>query len=241
MDALAEVSRLATEEFARAGVRYFEVPARQLFAHDARGALVVRPDAAANRRVLAELALAFEGCAASRSGVSLRRSLPLGADGASLLYAAGARLLCAVALAEGAPRMVALALVTSLRPAVLEVAVARTAAAAALPPRALYLELVCAAPRTGGATFLLLRLLGRRAHDGVLAHAVNKQSKALLARHGFEALDARGDVLYLSRAAAAADAARYRAMLRTADATRALCTRRGASPRTEARTYWDCR
>jgi hypothetical protein len=240
MSSLTLVSRLANEEFVRkAGVRLFEVPARQLFVHNARGDLIVNPDAQANRRVLAQLALRFECDAAS--GVSLQRSLKLGRDGSSLLYATGCKLLCAVAVTEDAPHMIALALIMNLKAPVLEPAVLRRMGSSHLPLKALYLELVCAAPHTGGATYLLLRLLAKleRTNTGILAYAVNAKSRALLARHFYTA---RGTgVYYLTREDAERNIPSYMDLLRTTRVTRDLCTRRGLSRTTAGRTYWDCR
>ena len=88
---------------------------------------------------------------------------------------------------------------------------------------------------------LLLRLAGRlaRAHTGLLAHAVNKRSVALLERHGYGRPTRRADVLYLSREVARIRAAsEYEELLRTGDATRRLCTRAGATARGHRR-YWD--
>ena len=257
-DDLAAVAQLANEEFARdQGVRFFDVPARQLFEYDARGALAVRAGAEANRRLLAQLALDFRHCEAG--AVSLRRSLKYDArTDAGLLYVKGARVLLAVrAEAGGAARVVSLAFVTPLTAAVLEPAVLRALGGRLPCAKGLYLALVCAEPKTGGATYLLLRLLGKlaRQHTGVLAHAVNAGSRAFLARHGYAPVGGGGgggnsqprrtrvdeEVLYLSRAAAVAHVPTYLGMLRTADATRRLCTRRGLTRATAGRTYWDCR
>ena len=247
---LEGVARVATRELVRRGIEVFDVPLRQLFEHDARGELVARADAVENRAELARLALAFPHCDASKSGVSLRRSLNAGADGASLVYAAGARLLLAVEVGDGGaaapPRAVGLAVTMPVRANVLEANVLGALSRDYhLPTGALFLELVCGAPHTGVASLLLLRLAGRlaRAHTGLLAHAVNKRSVALLERHGYGRPTRRADVLYLSR-----EVARIRAaseyeeeLLRTGDATRRLCTRAGATARTADRRYWDCR
>ena len=166
---LADVSKLANEEFTREqGVRFFDVPARQLFEYDARGALAVRADAEGNRRLLAQLALEFAHCEAG--AVSLRRSLPYSArNDSGLLYVSGARVLLAVrADAARVAHLVALAFVTPLTPAVLEADVLRALGGRLPCAKGLYVELVCAEPRTGGATYLLLRLLARlvRQHTG---------------------------------------------------------------------------
>lgn len=237
MTTLANVAKVANEEFVRTnGVRFFDVPLRQLFVHDAKGTLVVHPEAEANRRILARMALDFQ-CGAA-SGVSLRRSLKLGREGSSLLYATGARMLCAVSV-DGAPRLVAFALVMNLKAAVVEAMVLRHMQT--LPHKALYLELVCAMPHTGGATYLLLRLLAKleRTHTGILAHAVNAKSRTLLERH-FYAPRGPG-VYYLDRATAQRHTERYLGLLRTSQTTQELCTRHGVTAATRGKTYWDCR
>ena len=245
---LDEIARMASEELLRRGVRIFDVPVRQLFAHDERGKLVANPSAQENRADLAELALAFPHCRHSTSGVSLRRSLALSADGASLLYATGARLLLAVeVLADGSARAQGLALYMALRPQFLEGTVLSALSRDYhLPTKALYLELVCGAPHTGAASLLLLRLVGKMARGaatGILAHTVNAASAALLRRHGYTLPTSRRDVFYLTR-----EVARIRAtadyetdLLRTGEQTRRLCTRPGATARTADRRYWDCR
>lgn len=251
---LKDVAKFANEEFVRrSGVRFFEVPLRQLFTYSeptgtGRKAIpaqvIVHPDADLNRKLIATLALEFEGC---NGGVGLQRSLELSKEGASLLYASGAKLLCAIqANSNERPRMIAFAIVTNLRPIVLEGPVEK-----ALRPvvgnqfytKGLYLELVCALPHTGGATYLLLRLLAKldRVNTGILAHCVNARSRALMERHKYTRLTARNDVLYLSRRDAIEHADVYLGMLRLQNNTDVLCWRRGASPRTIDRTYWDCR
>lgn len=253
--ALKDISKFANEEFVRqSGVRFFEVPVRQLFSfsdpvgtgRNATRELIVHPDADLNRRVIATLALEFQGC---NGGVSLRRSLQLGPDGkSSLLYAAGAKLLCAIEAngrSSPRPRMVAFALVMGLKAEVLEAPVLRalTANSARLPTKALYLELVCALPHTGGATYLLLRLLAKldRANTGILAHCINARSRNLMERHQYSRPTSRNDVYYLSREEATRNRDVYLGMLRLFHDTEMLCWRRGASPRTADKTYWDCR
>lgn len=250
---LQTVAKLANEEFvARSGVRFFEVPLRQLFDYDHKRTLVVHPDADLNRRALAKMALDFQGCAGG-GGVSLRQSLMLGKDGqSSLVYAAGSKLLCAVDVrAPSSPVMTAFAVVANLKPNVLEPAVLRAMTHRGMDDlltqanKGVYLELVCALPHTGGATYLMLRLLGKlaRTNSLVLAHAVNAKSGQLFRRHHYEEvpMGKTDRIFLLSRERAQAHAAEYLAMLRTRETMETLCWRRGASPRTRDRTYWDCR
>lgn len=242
MTELKEIAQLASEEFLRRGVRVFEVPAKQLFTHDASGELVVLQEAKYNRRMLASMALEFEECKQATSGVSLRRSLTLGDNGASLLYATGCKVMCAIQVEAGQPRMIALALIMTLRPQVLENSVLK--AIRDVPPKALFLELICAQKDTGGATLLLLRLLAKLSTaayaDGILAHAVNKKSKALFQKHQYEALSP--SVYRLTKQRALAKVHAYETqLLRSAERTRELCTRQGATAATARKTFWDCR
>jgi hypothetical protein len=239
------ISRLAEEEFLRRGIRIFDVPAKQLFDHDQRGALRPHPDAEGNRRRLAKLALEFEGCNYGTSGVSLSRSMAM-EDGFSLLYSAGCRMALAVTVEDGVrARVVALALYMSRTPGALEVPVRRAlqeSLATPLPPKGLFLELICAEPHSGGATFLLLWMLKKlsKTSSGIVTHAVNKGSKALLEKHQYDLPTSRRDVFYLDRSKALASIATYEALLRTAHLTKELCIRKGVTARTAGKTYWDC-
>lgn len=244
------VSKMATEELLHRGIRTFDVPLRQLFEHDAAGRLIVRADADENRAELARLALASSSCDHTKSGVSLSGSLKLSNKGASLLYATGARLLLAVEFPHHsphspqatAPRALGFILYMALRPQVLERVVSQ--AFPQPPAKALYLELVCGAPHSGVASLLLLRLTGRlsKGVTGLLAHAVNARSGALLERHGYARPTKRNDVFFLSRADALRAVEGYeRELLRHGATIRRFCTRAGASQRTLQKRYWDCR
>lgn len=239
---LTYLSKLANEEFTRRGVRLFEVPVRQLFDFNSAGTLVVHPDADENRELLAQMALTATFCRYSTSGVSLKRSLQLGSDGkSSLLYAPGCKLLCAVAVQDSLSfKLIGMALVMPLKPAVLEDKVVKILGNH-MPTKALYLELVCAEPKTGAATYLLLRLLSKleRTNTGILAHTVNKKSNELFARNAYEKLGS--GVWYMSRERATRNAESLESLLRSSRLTRSLCTRRGSTSRTSHRTYWDCK
>ena len=242
-EALATVARAAREESLYRGIRVLEVPARQLFEYDGRGQLAVHPDAQSNRRVLARAILASEACQRVTSGVSLRDSLKYDAKSDSgMLYAAGAKFVVAARADTDGVHVDGFAFVCNLKPAVVEPAVLR-ALDGKLPAKALYLELICATPRTGAATVVLLHLVRKlttKTVTGVLAHAVNKKSRDLLTKHGYALATSRRDIFYLSAADARRDAARYDALLRRGDAVRDLCTRTGQTRATRGRVYWDC-
>lgn len=241
-DTLTMLSKLATEQLVHRGARVFEVPVKQLFDFDESGELVVSERAEANRRVIAELALEFEHCNYRTSGVSLRRSLVLDGN-TSLLYAAGCKLVCAITVDDGArARMIAFALVMPAKPSVIEPTVLK-ALGNHLPTKALFLELICSEPRSGGATLLLVRLLGKlsRTNTGILAHAVNQKSRTLLERHHYALPTTRKDVFYLDRETAAHHVADYMRLMRVGTILPSLCTRRGVTRATEGREFWDCR
>lgn len=245
MTDLKEVAQLASEEFLRDGVRVFEVPAKQLFEHDDQGTLIVLRAAASNRRELARMALEFEGCQFDSSGVSLRKSLTLHGD-SSLLYSTGCKVVCAIKVEAGRPRMIGFALVMSLRAQVLESSVVRALEKrfGELPRKALYLELICAEKSTGGGSLLLLRLLSKLSTascaDGIVAQTVNNGSKKLFKKHRYEALTP--NVFHLTKATAVNHLDTYKTqILSTTTVTRALCTRNGATANTSRRTFWDCR
>ena len=106
------------------------------------------------------------------------------------------------------------------------------------PDQSPLLELVCAEPATGGATYLLLFSLAKlvRTNTGILAHTVNAKSRALMERHAYVRPTRRNDA-HTSRENALAHIGDYEGMLRTATPTLALCTRAGLSPRTSGRDF----
>ena len=240
------ISKMAEEEFLRRGVRIFDVPAKQLFDHDGKGEIRPHPDADGNRKLLAKLAIDFQGCAYTSSGVSLRRSMAMDESGEfSLLFSSGCRVALAVTVEDGAQaRVVALALYMNRSPSVLEVEVRRALEAlpSPLPPKGIFLELICAEPHSGGATFLLLWMLKKlsRASSGIVTHAVNQGSKALLSRHQYDLPTRRRDVFYLGKEKALSSVSTYESLLRTSHLTKQLCIRKGATARTAGKTYWDC-
>ena len=242
-EALVTVARVAREESLYRNIRVLEVPARQLFHYNARGDLAVHPDARSNRLVLARAVLASEACQRLRSGVSLRDSLRYDRQSDSgMLYAAGAKFIIAARAEPDGVYVDGFAFICNLKPAVVEPVVLR-AMDGKLPAKSVYLELICGTPRTGAATVILIHLmrkLSTKSVTGVLAHAVNKNSRTLLEKHGYSLPTTRRDIFYLSAADARRNADRYEALLRRGGTVRELCTRTGQSPATRGRVYWDC-
>ncbi len=236
---LRNVSKMAHEEFAARGVRMFDVPARQMFEYDARGELQVLTTATHNRRTLAQMALDFPHCG---TVVALRRSLKLNAaTHTSLLYSPGCRLLMAVHIDRTSVELIGFCLVVNYRDDVLEPRHLRrlTHANVTIAPKTLYLELVCAKPHTGAATYLILRMLSRvdkQFPGGILTNPTNQRARDLFTRHQFVPLTP--DSYRLTRAAAAHAVDAYAALLPGFDTRVEMCTRGGI--RDARRTYWDC-
>ena len=216
MTTLQQISRSASNKLRERGVHTFDVPARQLFDFDRRETLIVHPDADLPHKRLARLALQCDHCKTHESGVSLRQSLKL-TQGASLLYATGARLLLGIKVRErgSSPVCLGFVLYMNAREGVVEPEV--SAAFRSLPRHSLYIELVCGAPRTGTVSLLLLKLLGRlhtgKTVKGLLAKAVNTKSVHLFERHGYETPTLRSDIFFLSRARALDHVAKYEQLL----------------------------
>lgn len=213
---LKQISRQASEELVRQGVHTFDVAARKLFDFDRRETLIVHPDADLAHKRLARLALQCDHCKTHETGVSLRQSFKL-TEGASLLYATGARLLLGIKVRErgSSPVCLGFVLYMKTREGVVEPEV--SAAFRSLPRHSLYIELVCGAPRTGTVSLLLLKLLGRlhtgKTVKGLLAKAVNTKSVHLFERHGYETPTLRSDIFFLSRANALYQVAKYEQLL----------------------------
>ena len=164
-------------------------------------------------------------------------------DGFTLLKSTGCKLLCAIQMGDnGSAKMIAFALYMNLKPDVLEMRV-RNLVAQRMPQKALCLELICAEANSGGAQLVLYRMLGKlhTTNTGILAHAVNQRSKQFLSRYGFKNSYGGQTVFYLSREDAERNVDMYEGMLNNSESTRELCTRRGASPSTRQKLYWDCR
>ena len=98
-----------------------------------------------------------------------------------MLYAAGAKFIIAARAEPDGVYVDGFAFICNLKPAVVEPVVLR-AMDGKLPAKSVYLELICGTPRTGAATVILIHLmrkLSTKSVAGVLAHAVNKNSRTL--------------------------------------------------------------
>ena len=246
-DTLKTISKHALKEFGRRGFQLFEKPARQLFSHNSTtGALIEAPGLQHNQRELARMALAFRHCSGA---YNLRQSLKAspGSDGggSSLVYSAGCKLLLAVKFdGDADAELVGLAVVVNLREDVLESRHLRMIAAAGehLPAGGLWIELVCAKPHSGAATYLLLTMLKTigGARTCIMANPTNAASRSLMyERHGYEELlPGKPQLAVLTRSAAYAHRQAYLDLLPGYEQTMRLCTRAGI--RDTTKTYWDC-
>jgi alkylhydroperoxidase/carboxymuconolactone decarboxylase family protein YurZ len=239
-DVLKNVAKLSTKEFTRMGFQIFEKPARQLFDHNQRGELVARQDIEHNQRELATIALSFQHCSAS---YNLKQSLRASANGSSLVHSAGCKVLFVVQFAGSTVELVGVAVVVNLKEDVMEQRhlTAMANAGVRLPQNGLFLELICAKPKTGAATLLLLSLLNKlsKQFDSISCNPTNERARNLFARHGYQAMvPTRDDLAILDRSTAAGHASAYFRMLPGYDNTVRLCTRGGI--RDPSKTYWDC-
>tara|TARA_B110000046_G_C13015937_1_gene408747 strand:- start:2620 stop:3402 length:783 start_codon:yes stop_codon:yes gene_type:complete len=256
---LTEIEQLARQEFSqRKGTLVFDIPCKQLFDHTTNGALKVVHTAQDNRKVIAQMALDFKDCARTESQVSLRDSLTINDNGATLVRATGCKLMCAVTMNTDGTRssMTGHLLYMDLKPKVLPDEVAEVVDTLDVDfTKAIYLELVCASSNSGSATLLLLCLLKKLdgAKTGILADAVNSQSDAFFQKFGFRHIRTRNPSLwYLSKQEARrlankpparnpADTKGLLDHLRVQEQIRAVCVRQGRTPATSRRTFWDCR
>jgi len=256
---LTEIDQLARQEFLlRKDTRVFDIPCKQLFDHTANGALKVVDTAQENRKIIARMALNFNDCTRTASGASLRDSLTMSENGATLVRATGCKLLCAVSMEADGSRfhMTGHILYMDLKPKVLPDDVAEVIDRLDVDlTKALYLELVCASAYSGSATPLLLCLIKKLdgAKTGILADAVNADSDAFFKKFGFRHIRTRNPSLwYLSKEEAnrlanktpsrsATDTKGLLEHLRVRQQVRDVCVRRGLTPATSQRTFWDCR
>lgn len=239
-DLLKNISKLSVKEFSRSGIQLIEKPARQLFTHNARGDLTRRTDIDHNQRELANMALSFAHCSQS---YNLKQSLKASANGSSLVYSAGCKVLFAVQFTGTSVELVGLAVVLNWKENVMEQRhlTAMENAGIPFPANGLFIELICAKPRSGAATFLLLTMMNKLAKqfDLIGANPTNEKARALFERHGYERLvPRRDDLVLLTRAVAANGKDSYLKMLPGYENTMKLCTRGGV--RDTSKTYWDC-
>lgn len=259
MPTLTEIEQIARQEFLlRKSTRVFDIPCKQLFDHTVNGALKVVDTAQENRKIIARMALNFKDCNRTSSGANLRDSLTLSDTGATLVRATGCKLLCALMMKEDGSRfeMSGHILYMDLKPRVLPDDVVEVMDTLDVDlTKAIYLELVCATAYSGAATLLLLCLIKKLdgAKTGILADAVNADSDAFFKKFGFRHIRTRNPSLwYLSKEEAnrlankapsrsATDTKSLLEHLRVRQQVRDVCVRRGLSPRTSQRTFWDCR
>lgn len=239
-DILKNVSKLATKEFGRLGFQLFEKPARQLFTHNTRGELVRRPDIDHNQRELADMALAFTHCSNS---YNLKQSLKASSNGSSLVYSSGCKVLFAVKFEGATAELVGIAVVVNLKEDVMEQrhVTALNNANVRLPLNGLFIELVCAKPKSGAATFLLLSLLNKLAKqfDAIACNPTHERARLLFARHGYtNMVPGRNDLAILHRSTAVGHKNAYLDMLPGYAVTMRLCNRGGV--RDKLKTYWEC-
>tara|TARA_B110001450_G_scaffold234240_1_gene238093 strand:+ start:317 stop:1060 length:744 start_codon:yes stop_codon:yes gene_type:complete len=239
-DVLKNVFKLSMKDFGRLGFQLFEKPARQLFTHNARGELVRRTDIDHNQRELAGMALSFPHCSAS---YNLKQSLRASSGGASLVNSAGCKVLFAVKFTGSDVELVGLSVVVNLKEDVFEQRhlTAMAKAGVRLPSKGLFVELICAKPETGAATFLLLTMMNKLAKqfDSIVCNPTNEKARTLFARHGYEDMvPTRNDLAILDRSTAANHEGSYLKMLPGHENTVRLCTRGGI--RNTSMTYWDC-
>lgn len=237
---LKNVFRLSVKEFGRVGFQILEKPARQLFSHNARGELVRRADIEHNQRELASMALSFAHCSNS---YNLKQSLKASRDGSSLVNSAGCKVLFAVKFEGTTVELVGIAVVVNLKENVMEerhlTAIAN--ANVRLPAKGLFIELICAKPKSGAATFLLLTLLNKLAtqFNAIACNPTNERARTLFARHGYTTMvPHRNDLVILDRSMAANHENAYLNLLPGYANTMKLCTRGGV--RDTSKTYWDC-
>lgn len=239
-DRLRNVAKFSLKEFSRSGFQLIEKPARQLFSHNARGDLIKRDDTNHNQKFLAEMALEFKHCSQS---YNLKQSLKASRDGSSLVYSPGCKLLFAVQFSGESAELVGIAVIVNLKEDVMEERHlnAMEAAEVRLPRNGLFLELICAKPKTGAATYLLLSLLNKLAaqKDAIVCNPTNERARNLFDRHGYEEfVPGRNDLAILDRSTAADSEESYLSMLPGYEQTMKFCTRGGVRDRN--RTYWDC-
>lgn len=256
---LKDVEQMAKQEFLlRSGTRVFDIPCKQLFDYSDRGALRIAQTSELNRSEIARLALNFKDCGRTSSGVSLRDSLTLGDNGATLIKATGSKLLCAVSLTPGGSfNMTGHILYMDLKPNVLPDDVGdvlHTLQARADFSKAIYLELVCATANTGAATLLLICLLKKLdgAKTGVLADAVNESSDEFFKKFGFTHIRKNNpSIWWMSKADAIRLARKTNGRageqkglvehLRVHKSLKQMCVRKGVTNATSHREFWDCR
>lgn len=233
------ICKLAMKEFGRSGFQLIEKPARQLFTHTATGQLVARDDITQNQKVLAKLALEFPFCS---DQYNLRQSLRASAQGNSLLFSSGCKVVFGIQFSGETAEVVSLGITLNFKPNVMEARHLRAIddAEVAVPANTIFLELICAKPKTGAATFLLLALLSKLSQkDAILTNPTNLRARLLFQRHGYEEFAGRQDLAILRRRVAAENGDRYFEMLPGYAETVRLCTRAGI--RDPSKTYWDCR
>lgn len=238
-DILKNVSRLSIKEFGRLGYQIFEKPARQLFTHNKRGELVRRSDIDHNQSELASMALAFTHCSNS---YNLKHSL-IYRNGSSLVYSAGCKVLFAVKFERDTVELVGIAVVVNWKENVMEDhhLTAMVNANVRIPAKGLFIELICAKPKSGAATFLMMSQLNKLAKqvDAIACNPTNAKARGLFERHGYTTMvPGRNDLAILERSTAARHQDAYFDMLLGYANTMKLCIRGGV--RDTSKTYWDC-
>jgi hypothetical protein len=240
---LKNIAKLSMKEFTRSGLQLIEKPVRQLFTHDNRGNVIKRDDTSHNQKLLAEMALEFSHCRSTGSGVGLQTSLFKNAEGQTLLKTPGCKILFAIQFSGNTVELIGIAVITNLTENVVENKHLKKVENAnmSLPTNSLFLELICAKPHTGAATFLLLSLLNKmvKQKDAILCNPTNNKSRTFLEGHGYQNfLPNSGVFKILTRATAANWENKYLEMLRGYEQSMRICTRQGVRDRTQ--TYWDC-
>jgi len=235
--------KFARTEFVRRGVQVFDKPLRQLFEHKGKR-LVVKPSATHNQEELARMALKFPHCGKQ---VSLEHCLePFG--GTSLLHIPGAKLLIAVQFKDAAAEILGIAIVTNLTAVVIEPRFEKRLIAAGvnLPERGLWLELICAKPKTQGATCLLFHLMNSLGgtKECIWSNPIGASSRTLLyERHNWDQVVEGWDVIArLTKQRAAANCKNgplLTGLLPGFETSQRLCTRGGI--KNPEKTYYECR
>jgi hypothetical protein len=227
------------EEFSRRGIRLYEKPAQHLFTHDARGRVIVRPDAEQNAKILAEMALKFNCGNVVGLDQTLRQNVN---TGKSLLRNAGCKLLLAVQIVDSNAELVAFAVVMNYKEDVLETRHLQAihASGTVIPAKTLFLELICSKPKVGGGTYILLRLMSKLAtqNAAILCNPTNEKARTLFFKFGFHVITNRNDLYMLTRSQASGYMETYVSMLPSFEVTQQMCTRSGI--RDPRKLYWDC-
>lgn len=257
MPGLKDVEQLARQEFLlKSGTRVFDVPCKQLFDYSDDGTLQVAKTSERNRREIARLALAFEECSRTSSGVSLYDSLTLDEKtGSTLVNATGSKLLCAVTMQpNNSFKMTGHILYMDLKLKVLpDDVIAVFDKLNADFSKAIYLDLICSSANTGAATLLLLCLLKKLdgAKTGILADAVNSFSAKFFNKFGFKQIHKKPSLWWMSKADAIRLAGKtnsrvgeqkgFSEHLRVPTSITEMCVRKGVTRASSHREFWDCR